>query len=81
MTHTVASSLSLHYPRVLAEVYGSDTYGGSSYGGESSTNPLSPNTGFFEQPPIIVFPTLLVGAVLLGTLSFLIARKLRQRRK
>lgn len=85
MTHTVASSLSLHYPQVLAQAYGTDSYGTSSYNGDPSTeessNPLSPNTGFFAQPPIVVFPTLLVVAILLGTISFLIARKLRQRRK
>lgn len=47
----------------------------------STTGPAAPLTGYFAEPPIFTFPLLLVGAIIIGTASFLISRRLRQRRQ
>lgn len=73
--------------RQFAASYGADTYGCGQYdrGGtcrqttSEEKGPLAPDTGFLGQPPYVVLPALLLLAVLIGSLTFLIARKLRRR--
>lgn len=77
-----------HTPfQTIAAAYGADVYGCGRYeeGGECrttteqpSTNPDAPLTGFLAQPPYIVLPALLGAAIIIGSISYLIARKLRR---
>lgn len=79
-----------HTPtHIVAAAYGSEIYGCGRYdeGGrcqttteQPGTDPLAPLTGFLEQPPYVVLPVLLGAALIIGSLSYLIARKLRRHR-
>lgn len=71
----------------VAATYGSDVYGCGRYevGGDCqttteqpTTNPDAPLTGFLSQPPYIVLPALLGVAIIIGSISYLISRKLRK---
>lgn len=69
----------------IAAAYGAGTYGCGRFeeGGqcqttEPGTDPNAPLTGFFSQPAYVILPTLLALAVIIGSISYLIARKLRK---
>ena len=68
----------------LAEAYGIGNYSCSGYNDGCTTGATSgvgaPDTGLFAQPAYILFPTLLGVAVVIGTLSFLIARQIKKLR-
>ena len=72
----------------LAEAYGVGTYDCGSYTDgcrqtQEGNGVLAPDTGLFAQPPIVLYPSILLIGVAIGTLTFLIARqikKLRQQR-
>lgn len=68
--------------QVVAQAYGIDSYSSNTYNGQPVTSiiPGVPNTGFFAEPPIVILPTLLAIAVVVGTISFLITRAVRRRR-
>ena len=69
----------------LAAAYGASDYGASEYSnaGQQATGgvsaPGAPDTGFFAQPSYVVLPSLLAAGIMLGTVSFLISKKLRRR--
>ena len=68
----------------LAEAYGEGLYSCGQFEQGCNTTqgtPNAPDTGFFGQPAYIVYPTLLAVAIVVGTISFLISRKLRSRRQ
>lgn len=63
----------------FASVYNSGTYSCSSYTNGCATV-QAPNTGFFDQPPQVLYPALLGIALIVGTSSYFIARAIRKRR-
>ena len=69
----------------LAEAYGTGTYDCGSYTDGCTTQQgggiLAPDTGLFAQPPIVLYPSILLIGVIIGTLSFLIARQIKKLRK
>ena len=71
----------------LAEAYGTGTYDCGSYTDGCTTTQqsgggiLAPDTGLFAQPPIILYPSILLIGVIIGTLSFLISRQIKKLRK
>lgn len=77
------SNLTYSYTH-LADVYGAGVYscGQFEQGCTQTTGaPGAPDTGFFGQPAYVVYPTLLAVAVVVGTVTFLISRKLRSRKQ
>lgn len=83
---------SVVFYKLIAQAYGESNYSSYEYGSPSEQGteagsettqetPLAPVTGFFrEQPPSVIIPVILLAAVLLGTLSFLVSRAVRNRR-
>ncbi len=69
----------------MAEAYGEGLYSCGKFEEGCNTAqgavPGAPDTGLFGQPAAIIYPSLLALAIIVGTLSFLISRKLRQRKK
>ena len=60
---------------------GTGTGTGTNTGTTQDTTPQAPLTGLFsEQPASVIIPALLLVAVLIGTISFLISRSIRNRR-
>lgn len=69
---------------ILAEAYGTGYYSCGEYNEGCSTTQDTvgaPDTGLFAQPAYILYPTLLGVAVVIGVLSYLIARQIKKLRK
>ena len=73
---------------LVAQAYGTDSYNTSTYNGDTTTavtappsGPSAPQTGYFTDPPLFTFPLLLGVAIVVGSLSFVLSRILRRRRK
>ena len=73
---------------LVAQAYGTDSYSTSTYNGTTTTTttppptgPGAPQTGYFTDPPLFTFPLLLGIAIVVGSLSFVLSRILRRRRK
>lgn len=66
----------------LGAAYGKEAYGCGNYQSNDTcateVQPEAPLTGLLAQPAYITLPILLGLAVLLGSITFLISRKLRK---
>lgn len=68
----------------MAEAYGEGLYSCGQFEEGCTTQgtaPGAPDTGLFGQPAYIAYPTLIGLAIIIGTITFLISRKLRGRKK
>lgn len=74
----------MHHLYFAQTEYGITEYGCGEYStGEgcqtTSGSPLAPITGFLEQSPLIVLPTLLLIAIFIGSIAYVISRKFRKK--
>lgn len=66
--------------QVVAEAYGTSTYSSNSYNAATTTtSPLPPQTGVWLHSPAIDLGILLMLSLVVGTISYTIARLRRKR--
>lgn len=91
MSYYIDTESLLQSVSLLAQAtYGDDAYGSSIYSAEEATNPENPgtetgtgtpgfpNTGIFNEQPLLLIPVILGGAILIATVVLVIKRTVRR---